>query len=144
RLTGKSARLEIQGEDLLIDSRVLNRIADPLMHLLRNAVDHGLEKDVSERTAKGKPAEGTVALSFNHSGETITIQCRDDGRGLNYQQIRDSAIAKGLIGSNEDVTESALTQYILMPGFSTRDRVSQTSGRGIGLDAVQAEVRNLK
>ncbi len=144
RLTGKSARLEITGEDLLIDSRVLNRIVDPLMHLLRNAVDHGLEKNVSERTQTGKLAEGKISLSFSHSGETITIQCRDDGKGLDYDHIRDTAISKGLISADEDVNEATLTQYILMPGFSTRDKVSQTSGRGIGLDAVQAEVRNLK
>lgn len=144
RLTGKSARLEIQGEDLFIDSRVLNRIVDPLMHLLRNAVDHGLERDVSERTRNGKSAEGKIVLSFNHSGETITIQCRDDGNGLDYEHIRNVAVAKGFIASEENINESTLTQYILMPGFSTRDKVSQTSGRGIGLDAVQTEVRNLK
>ena len=143
RLTGKSAELTIEGENILMDSRVLHQVADPIMHLLRNAVDHGLES-AAERQALGKSAEGNVALSFKQVGETIIIQCRDDGRGLDYQRIAEVAHRRGLIDEHVINDRNILNQLILMPGFSTRDTVSQTSGRGIGLDAVVAQVRDLK
>ena len=144
RMTKKVARLEIEGSSTLLDSRVLNTIADPIMHLLRNAVDHGLEASAADRTQKEKKEEGLITLSFRHTGETVTIECRDDGRGLNYEAIKKLAIDKGLISPSDQVDESYLNQLITMPGFSTCVSASQTSGRGIGLDAVVNEVRRLK
>lgn len=144
RLTGKPVRLEIKGDDLLIDSRVLFSIADPIMHLLRNAVDHGLENAAQIREANNKPAEGLIVLSFRSDGESIRIQCRDDGTGLNYKNIHATAARKGLIDPSVQLNEQQLANLVLLPGFSTRSEVSQTSGRGIGLDAVQEEVKKLK
>lgn len=144
RLTGKAARLEIKGDDLLIDSRVLFSIADPIMHLLRNAVDHGLEESAQQRQANNKSSEGLIVLSFRSDGETIRIQCRDDGKGLDYKKIHATAARKSLIDASASLTEQQMANLVLLAGFSTRAEVSQTSGRGIGLDAVQEEVRKLK
>lgn len=144
RLTGKAARLEIKGDDLLIDSRVLFSIADPIMHLLRNAVDHGLESSAQQREANNKAPEGLIVLSFRSDGESIRIQCRDDGNGLDYKKIHATAARKGLIEASTPLTEQQMANLVLLAGFSTRAEVSQTSGRGIGLDAVQEEVRKLK
>ncbi|MEX1033846.1 MAG: response regulator [Cellvibrionaceae bacterium] len=144
RLTGKNARLIIEGGNLLMDSKVLSRIADPIMHLLRNAVDHGLEDDPTLRVDQGKEEQGTITLSFEHSGESIAIRCKDDGRGLDYQAIKDKALTAGLVDADELPSESFLDQLILLPGFSTRAKASQTSGRGIGLDAVTTEIKALR
>lgn len=144
RLTHKEALLKIEGGDMLMDSKVLNRIADPIMHMLRNAVDHGLEQDAAQREKHGKPVEGLITLSFAHNGETISIRCQDDGRGLDYKAIRDRALRTGLIEAEQEPDEAFLNQLILLPSFSTRSNVSQTSGRGIGLDAVQAEIKSLR
>ncbi|VUD62020.1 Chemotaxis protein CheA [Thalassocella blandensis] len=144
RLTGKSANLSIEGEKLLLDNRVLNRIADPIMHLLRNAIDHGLEASSEIRERAGKTAEGNLKLSFINHGDTIKIECQDDGRGLNYGRIQETAIKRGLLPENIEANENLLNQIICMPGFSTRESASQTSGRGIGLDSAIADIRALK
>ena len=144
RLTGKSAKLAISGEQLLMDSRVLNRIADPIMHLLRNAIDHGLEDNPEIRESQGKPSEGRIALSFTNKGDSVEIICKDDGSGLNYDKIRANALKRGLIDNKTATNTGLLNQIILMPGFSTRNIATQTSGRGIGLDSVVSEIRSLK
>lgn len=144
RLTGKAANLRIEGEQLLLDNRVLGRIADPIMHLLRNAIDHGLEASSEVRQRAGKSPEGNLQLSFNNLGDSIEIVLRDDGRGLNYHSIRETAIKRGLLNSDSDINENLLNQLIFMPGFSTRESASQTSGRGIGLDSVVDDIRKLK
>lgn len=143
RLTSKEAELRIEGGDLLMDSKVLNRIADPIMHLLRNAVDHGLEEPAL-RTARNKSTQGLITLSFEHSGETIAIRCQDDGQGLDYPAIKGKALKMGMLDPNERPAESFLSQLIFLPSFSTRSKASQTSGRGIGLDAVQTEIKALR
>ncbi len=143
RLTGKPATLTITGEELFIDSRVLNRITDPLMHLLRNAIDHGLE-DEQARIHAGKNADGELSLEFVNNGDMLEIHCKDDGAGLNYKKIRANAIEKGLLKKEAKISEKMLNQLIFIPGFSTRSSATQTSGRGIGLDSVQSEVRALK
>lgn len=143
RMTGKRANLILEGEHILMDSRVLHQVVDPVMHLLRNAVDHGLETP-EEREHAGKAEEGQIHLSFAQAGEIVVIQCRDDGRGLDYNRIAEVARRHGL--ADDDFLEDPdnLNQLIMMPGFSTRDAVSQTSGRGIGLDAVVAQIKELK
>ncbi len=144
RLTNKSATLNIEGGNVMMDSHVLNAIADPLMHVLRNAVDHGLEGSRFEREQLGKPAEGKISLKFMNKGETISVECSDDGHGLDYDAIYQTALAKELIPDDANYSPQLLNQMVLLPGFSTRREATQTSGRGIGLDAVMASVRALK
>jgi chemotaxis protein histidine kinase CheA/CheY-like chemotaxis protein len=137
RATAKQAELQLSGGDTPMDSDALIRIVDPLMHLLRNAIDHGIE-DAQTRLRNGKTASGTVYLDFQRNGNDVVINCRDDGAGLNYDAIRHAAEERGLIGP--DVSLDALKQIILRANFSTRAQASQVSGRGIGLDAVHNSV----
>lgn len=136
QMTGKQASLELIGGETLIDSDVLNRLADPLLHLLRNAVDHGLESP-RERLAAGKNETGLVELSFSRQGQQVVLRCRDDGRGLDLPAIRRRAVARGLVGAEQALGEEETSRLILLPGFSTRESVSEVSGRGIGLDVVR-------
>lgn len=141
RLTDKQAELTIIGDQLLIDSKVLSALADPLMHLLRNAIDHGIE-DAESRLNTGKPEFGQLQLEFERIGENIHIRCSDDGRGLNFAAITERAQELGL--SSKAPSPQQLQQLIFKPGFSTKGSVSQTSGRGVGLDVVRASLRQLK
>ena len=144
RLTKKSAVLVVKGDDVMVDSRVLHTIADPILHLLRNAVDHGLENTASAREAQDKSAEGVVTLSFDRVGESVRIRVSDDGQGMDYVTIERLAIERGLIEPGHDHTPAELHRVILTPGFSTRAQATQTSGRGIGLDVVNDQLRQLK
>ncbi len=143
RATGKQAELSIQGSELLLDSEVLDRLADPLMHILRNAVDHGIETR-EERERKGKPAIGKLTLTFARDGNHMVVRCSDDGQGLNYESIRDKAVANGLLGTGEAKDNSELARLILVSGFSTRESATQISGRGVGMDVVNIAVTDLK
>ena len=146
RLTGKQAHFELRGGDTMIDSRILHELVDPLMHLLRNAVDHGIESS-EQRELLGKPAEGLIELQFSMQGQSIIIRVIDDGAGLNRDRIAQKAIELSLTpptDNNPELTELWLKQIIFAAGFSTRDQVSQTSGRGIGLDMVADRVNELK
>jgi chemotaxis protein histidine kinase CheA/ActR/RegA family two-component response regulator len=142
RMLEKVVDLHLAGGDTPMDSDVLNKIADPLMHLLRNAIDHGIEAEAM-RTAAGKKAVGNVWLEFSREGNNILVRCRDDGAGLDFASIRRAAIERGVISSTEDASEEMLKQFILRPNFSTRAQATQVSGRGIGLDAVQTGVSEL-
>jgi chemosensory pili system protein ChpA (sensor histidine kinase/response regulator) len=146
RLTGKQARFQLRGGDTMIDSRVLHELVDPLMHLLRNAVDHGIEfPDVRE--SMGKPHEGSIELQFFIQSQSIVVRVIDDGAGLQKERIAKKAAELSIqppIDANAEVTELWLKQLIFAAGFSTRDQVSQTSGRGIGLDMVADRVHQLK
>lgn len=143
RMTNKQAELVVHGADIMMDSDVLNNLGDPLMHLLRNSIDHGLESP-DERVMLGKPAEGTVTLSFYREGNNIVVSCKDDGQGLNYTNIRYKAIEKGLLRENQEVSDAELARMILMSGFSTKSGVTQVSGRGVGMDVVHTNIRNMK
>ncbi|MCB1816274.1 MAG: chemotaxis protein CheW, partial [Candidatus Competibacteraceae bacterium] len=143
RATDKQVDLFIKGSEIQIDSEVLERLADPLMHMLRNAVDHGIELP-ADRTAKGKSATGTIRLSFYQEGQNVVVECRDDGRGLDYERIRTTAIARGLLASGATMSNPELARLILAPGFSTRTSATQLSGRGVGMDIVQTTIRELK
>ena len=138
--TGKEANFVMAGGATLIDSTVLNRLAEPLLHLLRNAVDHGLEMP-DERMAVGKPAGGTVTLSFARQGQQVVLRCQDDGCGLDLLAIHDRAITRGLVLPDQVLSDQEIARLILLPGFSTRDVVSEVSGRGVGLDVVNDWVR---
>ncbi len=141
--TGKKAKLIIEGEDILIDGDMLNNLVDPLLHILRNAIDHGIEMP-EERTCAGKPEVSTIRLAFSRRGQTVTVRCRDDGRGLNYSAIRDKAIERGLMQAGQDVSVEELSRLILLPGFSTREHANEISGRGVGLDVVRDRLLVMK
>ena len=140
--TGKQAMLELVGGETLMDSDVLNHLADPLLHLLRNAVDHGIEMP-QERQRAGKPSMGLIRLTFSRLGQQVVLRCQDDGRGLNLTRIRERALEKGLIQAEQKLNEQELARLILMPGFSTRASVTEISGRGVGLDVVREWVETV-
>ena len=141
--TGKQAKLVISGGDIQVDGDVLNKLADPLLHLLRNAVDHGIELP-EDRVAAGKPDEGRIDLNFARQGSGIVVTIRDDGKGLDYDAIRNKAIDRQLIDEDQQMTNAELARLILLPGFSTRDQVSEISGRGVGMDVVATRLANIK
>jgi chemotaxis protein histidine kinase CheA/ActR/RegA family two-component response regulator len=143
RLTGKEADLVLGGAETLMDSNVLTSMIDPLLHLLRNAVDHGIERP-DERERLGKPRVGTITLEFVREGNTIVVRCHDDGAGLPYAAIRQTAIERGLIEAHQLLSEEELSRLILQPGFSTQAHTTQLSGRGIGMDIVHSRVQELK
>ncbi len=137
---GKSARLEVIGPEVELDRTILDRLVAPLEHLLRNAVDHGLERPEA-RAAAGKPASGVVTLSLTREGNDVVIGLADDGRGLDLDAIRRQAVARGLLAPQVDLADEALMQFVFEPGFTTSGRVTQISGRGVGLDVVGSEIK---
>jgi chemosensory pili system protein ChpA (sensor histidine kinase/response regulator) len=140
--TQKLASLAIVGADILVDADVLNQLIDPLLHILRNAVDHGLELP-DERAAAGKPREGRVTLNVSRRGQVVVVQVTDDGRGLNLPGIRAKAIERGLLAADATPSDAEIARLTLLPGFSTRDEVTEISGRGVGLDVVATRLRSL-
>lgn len=139
---GKKISLEISGENSELDKSVIEKLFDPLTHLVRNALDHGLETP-EERIRAGKPEIGTISLHAQHRGGHIEIQIRDDGRGLDPEKIAAKARTLGLIGSMEVLDSQKAQQLIFTSGFSTADRVSDLSGRGVGLDVVRENISSL-
>ncbi len=143
RLVNKEAELVIRGADTLVDSNVLNGLVDPLMHILRNAVDHGIEP-TDHRKRSGKPTMGRIELNFLREGNNIVIRCQDDGAGLNRPAIRQTAEERGLLPPDRLLEEDELIRLILLPGFSTHGKATQTSGRGIGMDMVYSRLLDMK
>jgi chemosensory pili system protein ChpA (sensor histidine kinase/response regulator) len=142
RLTGKQVELHVSGGETRMDSDVLARIVDPLMHVLRNAIDHGIENS-STREAASKDSIGQITLEFLRDGNSILVRCRDDGGGLDFAAIRKVAEQRGLVSPGNDASDEVLKHFILLPNFTTRGKATHTSGRGIGLDAVQTSVAAL-
>jgi chemotaxis protein histidine kinase CheA/ActR/RegA family two-component response regulator len=140
--TQKQASLTVIGGDILVDVEVLNQLIDPLLHILRNAVDHGLEMP-AERERLGKPRDGRITLTIARRGQVVTVQVADDGRGLNLPDIRAKAIERGLLAPEANPTDAETARLTLLPGFSTRDAVTEISGRGVGLDVVATRLRAL-
>lgn len=140
--TGKAARMVTIGESTEVDKTVIERLADPLTHMIRNSVDHGLESREA-RIAAGKDPEGTIRLSAAHRSGSVLITIKDDGAGLNRTRIREKAIANGLIPADADLTDTEIDNLIFLPGFSTADKISNLSGRGVGLDVVKNAVTAL-
>ncbi|MGD9709466.1 MAG: chemotaxis protein CheA [Halothiobacillaceae bacterium] len=140
---GKDIRLEIQGADTELDKTVVEKIGDPLMHLVRNAMDHGIEP-ADRRLPLGKPAHGTLRLNAYHDAGSIVIEVADDGGGLNRDKIIAKAIAKGLIAPNAALTDQEAYRLIFEPGFSTADQVTNLSGRGVGMDVVKKNIEALR
>ncbi|MCX7148441.1 MAG: response regulator, partial [Rhodocyclales bacterium] len=140
--SGKRANLDIRHGQTELDRSVLDKMAGPLEHLLRNCVAHGIE-DPATRAATGKEAIGQIALSLAQEGNEILMSIADDGAGLNFERIRQSAIERGLITPDAETDEAALTQLILQPGFSTAEEVTALAGRGVGMDVVKSETASL-
>lgn len=140
--TGKEIELALKGEDTELDKTVVEVIGDPLMHLIRNSVDHGIESPELRRAA-GKPELGTITLNAYHEGNHIAILISDDGAGLDLEKIRQIAINKGLVGEKEELSERDTANLIFLPGFSTADVVTDISGRGVGMDVVKRALNNL-
>jgi two-component system chemotaxis sensor kinase CheA len=140
---GKDITLATQGAETELDKTVIERLGDPLMHLLRNSIDHGIEPP-QERLAAGKPAQGTILLEAEHSGGEVLIRITDDGRGMDPEAIRAKAVEKGLIAADADLSEKELFKLIFEPGFSTAKKLTSVSGRGVGMDVVKRAIDSLR
>ena len=145
RLLHKEILLEITGQNTDLDKSILDRLADPLAHLVRNAADHGIES-AAEREAAGKPARGTIRLNAHHDGDQVAIEVSDDGRGLDREKIVRRAMERSLLAAETaaQLNESEALQLIFTPGLSTADEVTEISGRGVGLDVVKSALADLK
>jgi two-component system chemotaxis sensor kinase CheA len=139
---GKDVHLTLQGEGTEVDKTVLEQVSDPLVHIVRNAIDHGLEMP-DERTSTGKPREGSVTIRAFHQGNNLVIEVVDDGKGIDPKRLIRKATEKGLIREDQSLTEQEAINLIFHPGFSTKDQVSEISGRGVGLDVVKTNVERL-
>ena len=140
--TGKKARLVISGETTEVDKTIVEKLSDPLTHILRNAVDHGLESP-EKRAESGKPEEGTINLSAEHRSGRIVIEVKDDGGGINREVVLRKAVEKGLVAEDANLSDEDIDQLILLPGFSTQEQVSDISGRGVGMDVVKRNIQEI-
>ncbi len=145
RALGKKVRLELTGEDVEIDKTVIDALSGPLIHLVRNALDHGLEPP-AQRVAAGKSEEGVLRVQAVHLGDKVQIRVSDDGRGMDGHRIVQSALSKGLIAEADAarLSEREMLDLIFLPGFSTKEQVSEMSGRGVGMDVVRSAVQGLR
>ncbi|HKJ73935.1 MAG TPA: chemotaxis protein CheA, partial [Alphaproteobacteria bacterium] len=143
RELGKGIQLVTSGEETELDKTVIERLNDPLIHLIRNAIDHGLET-TEARTEAGKPENGIITLTARHAGAEVLISIADDGRGLDPQRIQAKAVENGLIAPDTNLSESELFQLIFQPGFSTAKEVTSLSGRGVGMDVVKRTIDGLR
>lgn len=143
RKSGKKAELELLGEDVELDRRLVEELSDPLVHMIRNSMDHGLEFP-EERIAAGKAETGKIRLAAKHQAGEIHIEISDDGRGLNRERILAKALEKGIIGATEQLSDSEIYQLIFKPGFSTAEKVTEVSGRGVGMDVVWKHLVHLR
>ncbi|MHB8092326.1 MAG: chemotaxis protein CheA [Syntrophales bacterium] len=141
--SGKAVNIDLVGEDTEIDRNMVDEIYNPLVHMVRNSVDHGLESP-EERMKAGKTAEGMIRLSAYHRGGSVVIEISDDGRGLNKDKILDKAVRNGLIASGDGLSEQDIYRLIFMPGLSTAEKVTDVSGRGVGMDVVKQAVEKLR
>lgn len=140
----KQVHLEMRGEETELDKSVADEVGDPLVHLVRNAIDHGIETP-AERQAKGKPGEGQLTIAASQEGNSIVIRINDDGRGIQVEKIKAKALAKGLISETElaAMEHREILNLIFLPGFSTAEQVTDVSGRGVGMDVVRTNIRKI-
>lgn len=143
RQQGKEARLVVEGEGTEVDKSTADALSEPLLHLVRNAIDHGL-RSPAERQAAGKPPHGTIRIRAVQTGDRVRIVVEDDGAGLDLDRIRERAVDLGMVGADESLRDDELVQLIFRPGFSTRTDVSTVSGQGVGLDVVSQSVLELR
>jgi two-component system, chemotaxis family, sensor kinase CheA len=140
---GKQIRVETSGEDVELDRNIVEELADPLMHMIRNAVDHGIESP-ADRAASGKDAAAQVRLKAFHRSGNIVIEVSDDGRGINKKKVIERARKNGLIAANANLSDAECHNLIFQPGFSTAEKVSDVSGRGVGMDVVRKQIQKLR
>lgn len=140
--TAKRVRLEMSGETTEVDRSIIERLGDPLTHIIRNAVDHGIESP-ADRLAAGKKEEGTVHLSAEHRGGKIVIEIRDDGAGINSERVLKKARERGLVGPDATLSDEEISNLIMAPGFSTAETISDISGRGVGMDVVRSNIQDI-
>jgi len=141
-MTGKSIRLITEGENTEVDKTVIDKLAEPLTHMIRNAVDHGIESP-EKRSTLGKNPEGTVRLTAKHRSGRILIELADDGAGINRERVRQKAIDNDLIAADANLSDEEIDNLIFLPGFSTADKISDISGRGVGMDVVKRSIQAL-
>jgi chemosensory pili system protein ChpA (sensor histidine kinase/response regulator) len=142
RELGKRVELNLENAEVEIDRNVLERMIGPFEHMIRNSIDHGIESE-AERRRKGKPPHGRINIATSQEGTEVIIRFSDDGVGLNIEAIRAKAIERGLMSRDANLTEEELIQFILMSGFSTAEKITHVSGRGVGMDVVHSEVKQL-
>jgi len=144
RTLGKQVRFEVRGEQTGVDRDILDKLEAPLSHLIRNSLDHGIELP-AEREANGKPASGTIRLEARHRAGMLQLTLSDDGRGIDVERLRGQAVARGLVARQvaDQLTELELLEFLFLPGFSTKEQVTEISGRGVGLDVVQSMVKSV-
>jgi two-component system chemotaxis sensor kinase CheA len=140
--TKKKVRLDTVGETTEIDRSIIERLSDPLTHIIRNSVDHGIESP-ADRLAAGKSEEGTIRLSADHRGGRIVIQIADDGAGINSERVLKKAREKGLVSADATLSEEEIGNLIMLPGFSTAEKLSDISGRGVGMDVVRSNIQEI-
>jgi len=140
---GKDIQLILEGEDTELDRNIVEELGDPLVHMIRNSADHGIESQ-AERLAEGKPAAGTITLRAFHRGGFIVIEIQDDGRGLNPDRIRMKAVERGLVKPDDNIDERAIFDLIFAPGFSTAEKITDLSGRGVGMDVVRRNIERMR
>jgi two-component system chemotaxis sensor kinase CheA len=145
RKSGKEVELIMEGEETELDKSVVEVIGDPLVHLIRNSVDHGIESE-EDRKAAGKPPKGTVTLRAFHKGNSVAIEIEDDGKGIDPAKMREVAIRKGIITQEEaaQLDDRESLELIFAPGFSSAEKITDISGRGVGMDVVRTNIKNLK
>jgi len=143
RKAGKSVKLSTFGEETEIDRNMVDIINEPLVHMVRNAIDHGIETP-EERAASGKPEEAQVWLRASQEGGKVVIEIEDDGKGINKEKVLEKAVSKGLIDPNQKMTDKEIYNLIFLPGFSSTDEVTDLSGRGVGMDVVRKSIEDLK
>jgi two-component system chemotaxis sensor kinase CheA len=143
-ICGKQVRIETEGKEIALDRTIIEAIKDPLTHIIRNAVDHGIESPV-ERLARGKRAEGTIRLRAFHENGRIHVAINDDGAGISAERVRQRALSRGLISREHSqwLSDHDISDLIFRPGFSTAEKITNVSGRGVGLDVVKTNVEKI-
>ena len=140
--TSKRVKLEMAGENTEVDRSIIERLGDPLTHIIRNSVDHGIEAP-ADRAAAGKPEEGTIRLSAEHRGGRIVIEIKDDGAGINSERVLQKARDRGLVSTDAVLNDDEINNLIFLPGFSTAEKISDISGRGVGMDVVRRNIQDV-
>ena len=140
---GKRAKLTLIGEDTEVDKTIVDAIGDPIMHIVRNSMDHGLEEREADRIAAGKDPVGEVILSARHTGSEVIIEIKDDGQGVDTQAVLNKAIRQGLAAPDHEYSQKEILNFLMMPGFSTNTEVTEYSGRGVGMDVVKKNVADV-
>ena len=143
RSRGKEVRMELSGEETELDKTVIEQMHDPLVHMIRNSLDHGIENPEA-RAAGGKPSQGCIRLSASHRAGNVVIEIQDDGKGLDREAITAKARAQGLVGPDQQLSDAEVYQLIFRPGFSTAKEVTSVSGRGVGMDVVHRNIKALR